>query len=181
MTLKCFICLKQIIEIDDLCKHLHNAHDLNQSPTLRLTCCANCSDIFFTFSSFKSHLEICIKTTIDSKSSQDTDTNDLNICLNYNSNKIRDRVDKYAQNLYILGLPETTIDKILQMNADLMYPLLDSLIQCPTQEEKINLVHQFKLPFDSKLTKYLRNKAFKEKIVQPIKKSHGIRIDKKIR
>ncbi|XP_057333574.1 uncharacterized protein LOC130672830 [Microplitis mediator] len=93
--------------------------------------------------------------------------------------EMQNRIEEYIKKLYTLGLPESTINTIVRANTDLIYPLLNDLTACSNLDKQLCLINQFKYPLENQLSKYLRDKKIYELVVQPLRKSHGLRLDSK--
>ncbi|XP_044005499.1 uncharacterized protein LOC122850413 [Aphidius gifuensis] len=71
---------------------------------------------------------------------------------------------------------QTKNDKFLDF---VQIPLLDDLVSASDSNERSKLSNKFKFALGNIMTSYDRNKIFQRHIVEPVKKTHGIRIDKK--
>lgn len=197
MSLLCFLCPFETCHIKELCTHLHNTHLLFDSLKLNLKCCAGCPASFKTFNGFKKHLKKCyvnqkivdnleentvscdnffMSQTDNDESVEGIQTDDNNIHCDKNL-IIEKNVSSYVSKLYSFGLAETTITSILESTAELIFPILDELVNSSQFEQRKNLADQLKHPLENQVTKYRRDKIMQEAIVQPVKKAHGIRMD----
>jgi len=119
--------------------------------------------------------------------------NDLNTCTNkdLNKNNCMDHIDLpeitedlsnslliFIQNLYSFGVPDTSIDKILQCVCELVNPVFEKILD--NVESNVicwQIVSKFFNSFEKYLTKHKRQKIYKNHIVKPVEKSCGIRME----
>lgn len=111
---------------------------------------------------------------VDTKSLKDH--TDLDISKDINNSLLI-----FIQNLYSFGIPDTSIDKILQCISQLINPVFEKILNNVDESNIIcwQIVSTFLNSFDMYLTKHKRHKKY-EHMVKPIEKSCGIRMEQKL-
>ncbi|KAK5647312.1 hypothetical protein RI129_002204 [Pyrocoelia pectoralis] len=181
----CFICSCSASIISDLFKHLRMRHALFDGAALELKCFkTGCNNTYHTFSGYRKHITKCTALHSDSlpgqSSSNDTPTEniiqhknanaDFRQCLTSNvlRSSLSEYCSSYVSKLYTLGLPDSTIQIIIDSTNDLL---------------QFGFNHYKSTDFiDTNLfadlnTKYKREKFFKSQMVNPIDISLGVRLD----
>lgn len=199
MSLRCYRCSFETNNIRDLCAHLRTFHLLFDSPKLNLPCCAGCPATFKTFNGFKKHLRKCYSDQINSDKLEDNSGTDNNTFEHEentdfsadsiqsetkntqdNNNKlIQENVSCYVSKLYSLGLPESSITSILESTSELFFPVLDEVVMLSALHLRKELATKLSQTFENQVIQYRRRKFFEGATVQPLKKSHGVRMDQR--
>lgn len=180
MSLECYLCTYNTSEIKEICNHLRNRHMLFDGSNLFLKCCAGCPSVLKTYNGFRKHLKKCQQLQNPSSNCEQSydinndftflsiaNDNDAELNEQDDDNFIytdNENIEKYLNNyiveMYLLGLPELTITKILEMTSELIFPLLENIMSFSNVDERQNLADKFKYLFQNRLTKYNRNKFF---------------------
>lgn len=108
--------------------------------------------------------------TFVSSNFSDTDNNDFS-----------DSLLMFIRNLYSSGIPDLTIDKILQCVFQLVSPVFEKLLENVDTSNFIcwQIASTFLNSFEQYFTKYKRQKIYDQHIVRPVEKSCGVRLDQR--
>lgn len=195
MMFQCYICKRQISQDVELIKHLRTVHALCEGSTLTLCCCvSNCVSTFKTFSGFRKHIKKCsLKNTTsyggplnsqvnvnkiseqcnlsDTVASDGKDIFEHSIKNTFEQVTSSDKlVESYMSKLYALGIPESTIQLIINCTSELIETLFETKPQCP---------EEFKNLFQNYRSKHMRDSHFKNLVVKPVEVPIGLRFDQK--
>lgn len=87
----------------------------------------------------------------------------------------------FIRNLYSFGIPDTSIDKILQCIYQLVNLVFEKILDNVDKSNVIcwQIVSTFFNSFEMYLTKYKRHKNYKNYMVKPLEKSCGVRMEQK--
>lgn len=197
----CYICNRSISQDTELIRHLRNTHALYEGSALTLHCCLpSCVSTFKTFSGFRRHIKkcsltntvggsvlscavsdkvpeqcslnlTCVSMSYDVTDSQNEDVDFKHITCN-TADEVPDKlVESYVSKLYALGIPDTTIQLIVNCTSDLFEVLL---------EKYPHFTHnQIKEVFHNYRSKHIRNCHFNDLIVKPVEVPIGVRFDQK--
>ncbi|XP_063918286.1 uncharacterized protein LOC135133729 [Zophobas morio] len=180
----CFLCTFSNLALGKFLKHLRQVHALYDNEKLRLKC-FSCTNIYETFSGYRRHIQKCNTHKINKDRSSISNvvkpqtelicasTNEhfdfgCNLTSNTNQKSLSDYCASYVSSLYSLGLPDSTIQNILEMNEKLLKIISDTRISSTIAVQNA---------FSDINTKYKRELYFKKHIVEPIEIPIGIRYD----
>jgi len=216
-TFQCQYCTLVCNSVKSLISHYRVRHALYESSALCLKCTNNkCPTICYSYSGFRRHLKRCFFISnrsirnnspeieiepfpnlitascsvplTDAEGVVELDKHTENVLKN---EPIKNLATSYLLQLTGLGLPNSTIDKVLNSTTELVEHVSDNLEtfienHCPSlnPREKTLLLDQlnaYKTPFDGLHTAYRRKKVFGNDLfmVNPKSVTIDIRIDKK--
>lgn len=112
-----------------------------------------------------------------------TDLN-TNYCINRSDvteDDFNDNFLIFVQNLYSFGIPDSTIDKILQCISQLVNHVFEKILDNVDESNVIcyQIVSIFLNSFEMHLTKHKRQKIYEKHMVKPIEKSCGFRMEQR--
>lgn len=215
IMVKCFKCNNDF-QLDLLVKHLKQNHGLFENLSNFFLVCPNCKKIFYTYCGYKRHINKCLLSesnvvlqntqSNNSVSFQESGSNHVDALASKNADlpiepdsdptelpSIEDEFDakmytlNFCSKLHSLGIPETSIQCVIENTCELIDFLLDDVchtvysnLKQPQNELKSLLDHKIdNVLSDMKTinTSFKRRKEFNKFITQPKQVSLGVRLE----
>lgn len=179
---QCYICSYKAVNVSCLIRHLRKSHALYEGAELRLKCPnEKCNKVYETFSGYRKHVHNCLlhfsHKHLERHQSSATDHNEKSVVelFDFNHHLVSDNRElsandyctNYISKLYSLGIPDSTVQTIIESTEDFLKCFLNPNIK----------YEQIKNAFSDVNTKFKRESYFNNHIVKPIEISIGVRYD----